>query len=363
MKMKKYLVGLSILALAVVATFAFLIVKATGTKTVYPVEVAERRTIEEKVLASGSIIPEKEVEVKSSLSGVVDRVFTESGAPIQKGEPLLSIKVVPNSLDLNSSESALEKTSIRLKNAEAELERSKSLFDNKIIAEVEYKKSETAYQLASEDFKEAKNRIMLIKEGISAGRESINNLILSPITGTVLDIPVKQGAPVQESGGYAVGTTVATIADMNSLIFEGEIDEAQIDSLKKGMEANIKLAAIDDKTIPGTLTFLSPRGNNSSGAVKFKLRITFKPPEDLFLRAGYSASAEIILKRAENSICVKERDLRMEDGRYYAEIENGRQKFTKTEVTVGISDGLYTEVKSGLAEGDRIKSLKEQGAM
>ena len=124
------------------------------------------------------------------------------------------------------------------------------------------------------------------------------------------------------------------------------------------MEANIRLAAVDDRTIRGTLKFLSPRGSNSSGAVKFKLRITFTPPEDLFLRAGYSASAEIILSRAENCLCVKERDLLMEDGRYYAEVEVARQKFVKTEVSVGISDGLYTEILGGLTEGDRIKSLK-----
>jgi HlyD family secretion protein len=363
MKIKKYFAGLIILGLVVVATFAFLIVKATGTKVVYPVEVAERRTIEAKVLASGSIIPQKEVEVKSSLSGVVNEIFAVAGDPIKKGDPILSIRVVPNSLDLNSSESALEKASIRLKNAEAELERNKSLFNGKIIAEVEYKKSVTAYDLALEDYKEAKNRIMLIKEGISSGKEAINNVILSPITGTVLDILVKQGAPVQESGGYSVGTTVAAIADMSSLIFEGEIDEAQIDSLKKGMEANIKLAAIDNKTIPGTLDFLSPRGINSSGSVKFKLRIVFSPEADLFLRAGYSASAEIILSRAENSLCVKERDLLMEGGKYYAELEKGRQKFVKTEVTVGISDGLYTEITGGLSEGDRIKSQRESAAL
>ena len=219
MKIKKYFVGLSILGLAVLATFAFLIVKTVGKRTVYPTEAAERRTIEEKVLASGSIIPEKEVEVKSSLSGVVDTVFAESGERIEKGEPLLSIRVVPNSLDLNTSESALEKTSIRLKNAEVELARSKSLFESKIIAEVDYKKTETEYRLALEDYKEARNRISLIKEGSSGGGRAISNLVLSPISGTVLDIPVKQGAPIRESGGYSVGTTVAVIADLKSLIF------------------------------------------------------------------------------------------------------------------------------------------------
>ncbi len=355
--MKKYFVGLAILALAVLATFGFLIAKAAGRKTVYPTEAAERRTIEEKVLASGSIIPEKEVEVKSSISGVADTIFATSGDRVEKGAPLLSVRVVPNSLDLNSSEAALEKASIRLKNAEVELARQQRLWDGKIIAEVDFKKSETEYRLALEDYKEARNRIGLIKEGSSGGR-TLDNVVLSPIAGTVLDIPVKQGTPIQESGGYSVGTTVAVVADMTSLIFEGEIDEAQIGRLKVGMAANLKLAAVDDRTIRGTLSYLSPRGNASSGSVKFKLRIAFEPPADLLLRAGYSAGAEIIISRAENSLCVKERDLVLEDGKYYAEVETGRQKFVKTEVTVGVSDGLHTEITGGLSEGDRIKSLK-----
>jgi HlyD family secretion protein len=362
MKMKKYFIGLIVLGCVMVATFVFLIVKAAGPKAVYPVEAAERRTIEEKVLASGSILPEKQVEVKSSLSGVVDELFAAPGDPIRKGDSLLSIRVVASSLDLNSASATLGKTSIRLKTAQSEMEKNKLLLKNEMIAKVEYENSEAAYQLALEDFREAQNRIMLIKEGASSGKRTINNRVLSPITGTVLDIPVKQGAPVQESGVYSVGTTVALIADMSSLFFEGDIDEGQIDRLKKGMEAKIKLAAIDDKIIPGTLAFLSPQGKESSGSIKFKIRIAFRPSKDIFLRAGYSASAEIILHNAANVVCVKERDLLMEDGHYFVEIEKGRQEFIKTEVKIGISDGLLTEIKSGLSAGDRIKSRKGQNS-
>jgi HlyD family secretion protein len=360
MKMKKYFIGLIVLGCAMVVTFVFLIVKAAGPKTVYPVETVTRQTIEEKVIASGSILPEKQVEVKSSLSGVVDELFADPGAPIRKGDPLLSIRVVASSLELNSSEAALGKATIRLRTAQSERDKAKLLFDNEMIAKVEFENAETTLQLAMEDYKEAQNRIALIKEGVSSGKRTINNLVRSPITGTVLDIPVKQGAPIQESGSYAVGTTVALIADMNSLLFEGDIDEGQIDSLKKGMEAKIKLAAIDTGLIPGKLSFLSPRGVESSGSIKFKIRISFQPPRDMYLRAGYSASAEIILKKAENVVCVRERDLVMADGHYFAEVEKAPQSFVKTEVKLGLSDGLFTEVKSGLSAGDKIKSLKGQ---
>jgi HlyD family secretion protein len=355
MKTRKYFAGLIVLAAAVAATFVFLIIKAAGPKTEYPTTVVERRTIEEKVLASGSILPLRAVEVKSSLSGVVGALFVDAGEKVRRGDPLMSIAVKASSLDLNSAEAALEKASIRLRDAESETEKAKTLFEKELIAEMEYRKTESAYRLALEDYKEARNRIMLIKEGAADGR-NMNNVVFAPIVGTVLEVPVKQGSPVQESGGYAVGTTVAVIADMNSLIFEGDIDEAQIDSLKKGMEAKIKLAAIDNALIPGTLTFISPSGKESSGAIKFKIRITFRAPERLNLRAGYSASAEIILNKTENAVCVQERDLLMEKGRYFVEVEKGTQQFVKTEVRVGISDGLRSEITSGVSEGDRIKS-------
>ena len=357
MKMRKYFIGLLILGVLVAGTFVFLIVKAAGSRTVYPVTTVERRTIEEKVLASGSILPLKSVEVKSSLSGVVGALFMDAGTRVRQGDPLMSITVVASSLELNSSEAALEKATIKLRDAETEFEKVKALYDKNLIAETEFHQSESTWKLALEDYKEARNRIMLIKEGAAGGR-GINNVIFAPITGTVLDVPVKQGSPVQESGNYAVGTTVAVIADMNSLIFEGDIDEAQIDSLKKGMEAKIKLAAVDDALIPGILTFLSPSGKESSGAVKFKIRITFRPPRDILLRAGYSASAEIILSKAENVLCVQERDLIMEKDRYFVEVERGEQRFVKTEVHIGVSDGLYSQIKDGLAAGDKIKIQK-----
>ncbi|MFA6505437.1 MAG: efflux RND transporter periplasmic adaptor subunit [Treponemataceae bacterium] len=354
--MRKFVVALIILAVAVAATFIFLIFKAAGPKTVVPTEAAGRRTIEEKVIASGSIMPERQVEVKSSLSGVVDYLFVEPGDSLKKGDSLLSIRVIPNSLELNSSQAALEKASIRLKAAASDLEKSKILADKSLIPDSEYRNVEKAYQLALEDYKEFRNRILLMKEGVSSDKQTINNLVLSPISGTVLDILVKEGTPVQESGGYSIGTTVAVIADMSSLLFEGEIDEGQIDKLRKGMEAKIKLAAVENRTIPGALSFLSPRGSESSGSIKFKIRITFVPPKDIFLRAGYSANAEILLNRAEKVVCVKERDVITENGRYYVEVENSPRQFVKTEVRLGVSDGLYTEILSGLKEGDRVKS-------
>ncbi len=357
MKMRKYVIGFTVLGCAVVATFVFLIAKAAGPKIVYPVEAVGVRTIEEKVLASGSIVPEKEVEVKSSLSGVVGELFVDPGDPVRRGDPLLSVRVVASSLDLNSAETGFEKASIRLKSAEAEMKMNRALFERKMIAQAEFDASDSAYRLALEDYKEAKNRIMLIREGGSADKRGINNLVFSPIDGTVLDIPVKQGSPVQESGVYAVGTTVALIADMGSLIFEGEIDEGQIDRIRKGMEAKIKPAAIDDTIIPGTVSFLSPQGKESSGSIKFKIKIALRPPRNVFLRAGYSASAEIILKRAENVVCAKERDILLENGRNLVELEKAPQEFVKKEVTLGVSDGLFTEIKSGLSKGDRIKSL------
>jgi len=347
---------LGILGAAVIFAFVWMIVKAIGPKSTWQTEAVAYRTIELKAVAAGSVIPEKEVEVKSSLSGVVDKIFAEAGQQIRKGDSLLSIRVVPNSLDLNSANSALEKASIVLNKAEREMKSNKPLYDSKILSEMDYKKIVTDYELAREDYREAKNRISLIREGISAGGKAIDNVILSPITGTILDIPGKQGSPVQESGSYSTGSTVATVADMNSLLFEGDIDEAQIASLDTGMEANVTLAAVDNRAIKGRVTFLSPRGRDVNGSIKFKVKIALEIPADLKLRAGYSASAEIILKRAEHILCVQERDIISENGGSFVEVEKGRQKFTRRKIKVGLSDGLYTEVTEGLKEGEKIKN-------
>jgi HlyD family secretion protein len=352
-KKVKYILGFSLMGAALLGTIGFLIIKSRPQKIEHQTIAVERRTIENKIIASGSIIPELEVEVKSSLSGVVDQIFVEAGDWVEKGAPLLSIQVIPNSLDLNSSQAALERSRILLQDAQLELQRMTRLHDSRSVSDVDYNQALMAYQLAQQNYNEANNRISLIKEGHSLDDNSISNQIFAPISGVVLALPLKKGAPVQEQGGMSTGTTIAYMADMNSLYFSGSVDEAQVGKLKVGLPVNLTVAALENSSIEGQLDFISPRGDNSSGSVLFPIEISFEPQDNRVLRAGYSASGEIILDSAQDVLAVQERDVIMEEGKNYVEILQDRET-QRVEITLGISDGIYTEVSSGLVEGDLI---------
>ncbi len=350
----KYKIALILFGTVFIGTIVFLIVKSRPNRDDLQTIVIEKRTIEKKIMASGSIVPKTEVEVKSSLSGVVDSIFVKPGDLVEKGDPILSVKVVPNSLDLNSSESAYNKCHIILEKALLDLNRSKQLYENNSISESEYKISITDYNLAEQDYLEASNRIMLLKEGKLKVGSEINNIIYAPISGTVLSLPLKPGAPIQENGGLSVGTTIANMADMDTLYFKGTIDEAQIANLFIGLPVHLSVAAIDGLDIVGELSFISPRGDNSDGAVIFPIEIGFPEHYMESLRAGYSASAEIVLEKAEDVVSILERDIIMEDDSYYVDLIDGNDINTK-KITLGVSNGIYSEVTSGLLDGDIIR--------
>lgn len=352
-KKAKYITLSIIFGTIFIGTFAFLVIKSRPGKENIVTTKIEKRTIEQKIMASGSIIPRTEVEVKSSLSGVVNEIFVKAGDIINEGTPILSVRVIPNSLDLNSSETAYQKSLIQMDKALSEMNRTKTLFKNKSVSESEYQLSVTNYELAEQDYLEASNRIMLLKEGRSKTGTEINNIVYAPITGTVLSLPLKSGASIQENGGMSIGTTIAYMADMDTLYFEGSVDEAQIGNLYEGLSAHITIAALEDIDISGSLSFISPRGVDSSGAVLFPIEIDFSIDNIDGLRAGYSASAEIVLKNANNVVSILERDVKMENGICFVEVLNSNEIASK-EITLGVSDGIYTEVLTGLKEGDEI---------
>ena len=356
MKKYKYILLFSCLGLLFAGTLGLLIAKSRKPETVYPLETAVRRTIRDTIIASGSIVPQKEIDVKSSLSGVVDEIFVNPGDKAEKGDKLLSIRVVPNSLDLNATEAALDKAQIRLDSAKIQMDRQKKQYEAHGIAEITYNETVNAYKLALVEYEEIKNRMLLIQDGISAGNKEISNIVSAPISGTILDIPVKEGAPVQENSGMSAGTTVAVLADMSSLYFKGEIDETEVGELEKGMPVKITVAALDTAQIDGTLSFISPRGYKNNGSVMFPIEIDFKEGSGIQLRAGYSASAEIILDAADNVVSLPERDLIYDNGKAYVEIQRKEQQFDKIEVVTGISDGINTEILKGLNEGDTVKA-------
>jgi HlyD family secretion protein len=337
------------------ATLVFLISKSRKPAAVYDTEKPVVMDIVEKIVTTGSIDPKKEIAVKSRVSGIVNEVFMEPGDKVKIGDPVISVKLVPDNINLNKAESDLKKAQISLDKAKRDLERQEGLHAGEVIADAELEKYKVAYDLAKEDLEWAENNLALLREGASKKSGQVSNVIFSPSAGTVLEVPVKPGASVIESNTYNDGTTVASIADMGNLVFEGELDESDIGKVKPGMELIISVAALSEAKLSARLDFIAPKGVVNQGSVQFQIKAYISPPPGMLLRAGYSASADIVLGKAEKALAVREQNVLFEGDKAFAEVETGANKFSRREVKLGLSDGIHVQIKSGLSAGDSIK--------
>jgi HlyD family secretion protein len=355
--MKKFsgrVIGVALLILFL-GTLAFLVSKSRKPPVVYQVEKAEVMDILEKTVTTGSIVPKKEIAVKSRVSGIVNEVFVEPGDAVTVGDRIISIKLVPDNVNLNKAELDLRKAQLSLEVAQRDLERQQGLRSGKFITDADLEKSTLAYQLAKEDVEWAENNLLLIKEGASRRSDQVSNVILSPSSGTVLEVPVKPGGSVIESNTFNEGTTIASIADMGHLVFEGQLDESDIGKVRPGMELIISVAALSEAKLPGRLDFISPKGVLNQGAVQFQIKSYISPPPGMSLRAGYSASADIVLGRAEKTLAVREQNVLFEGEKTIVEVATGPNTFTRRDVVLGLSDGIHVQIKSGLSVGESIK--------
>jgi HlyD family secretion protein len=347
-------VGVLLLVLFL-ATLAFLISKSRKPRVVYETEKPVIMDIVDKTVTTGSIVPKKEITVKSRISGIVNEVFVEPGDRVKKGDRIISIRVVPDNVSLNKAEADLKKAQISLDKAKRDLERQEGLHAGEVIADAELEKYRTAYQLAKEDLDWAENNLLLLKEGASKKAGQISNVVFSPTGGTVLDVPVKEGGSVIESDSFNEGTTVASIADMGNLVFEGELDEAEIGKVKPGMELIISVAALSEAKLSARLDFIAPKGVVNQGSVQFQIKSYISPPPGMLLRAGYSASADIVLNRAGKALAVREQNVLFEGGKTFVEVEGAEDKVIRREVTLGLSDGIHVQITSGLSAGEPVK--------
>ena len=244
---------------------------------------------------------------------------------------------------------------INFKNAKLELERQKKLYQEKVISEQDFNQYLLNYQLANQEVEAAQNNLELVREGASKKAGAVSNLVRATATGMVLDVPVKEGTFVIETNTFNEGTTIATIADMSDIIFEGKVDESEVGKIKEGMELDLKIGALQDEQIKAILEYISPKGKEEEGAIQFEIRAAVKLKKDLFLRAGYSANADIVLDKRDSVLAIKESDVLFEDDKSFVEVETGGQQFDKREVKLGLSDGINVEVLEGLTKGDKIK--------
>jgi len=356
MKILKY-IGISVLIAGSLFAAAFFVKTNNKSAITFETEKMFKTSIEKKTVVTGKVIPEDEVEITPQIQGIIDGIYVEEGDQVNNGDLLAKIKVVPNEQNLNSAEGRLANSRIILKNAKIEYERNKSLFKNGIISKQQFDNVELNYNQAKLDVSNSKSDLQIIRLGSKGGSASANTNIRATVAGTVLEIPVEKGDQVIASNSFNAGTTVATIADLNKMIFEGKVDEAEVGKLVIGMPLEVNLGAVEDKSLKAKLKFIAPKGNEEQGAVQFKIEADLFLNDSIFVRAGYSANASLVLERKDSVMAISESLLQFDSKTEepYVEIEVDDQKFERKDIEIGISDGVNVEIITGISEEDKIK--------
>ena len=329
--------------------------KAKKDPVVYETTEPFVTNIIKKTVATGTIMPRKEIEIKSQVPGVVEKLFVEAGESVKQGDLIAKIKIIPDVVSLNRAEADLQTAIINFNNAKKEMERQEKLYEEKVISQFDYNQFVLDFKLRKQDMEAAEANLELVKEGASKKSGNVSNLVYSTVDGMVLDVPVEEGNFIVESNSFNEGTTIASVANMNEMIFEGMLDESEVGKVKEGMNLNLKIGAIDDATYNAILEFVSPKGIEEEGAIKFEVKANIKLKEDQFLRAGYSANADIVLDQRDSVLAIKERDIDFQGDTAFVEIETSDQIFEKRRIATGLSDGINIEVLKGLEKKDKIK--------
>ena len=356
MKILKY-IGITLLISGALFAAAYFIKTNDKSAIIYETKTIINTSIEKKTVITGKVIPEDEVEIKPQIQGIIDALFVEEGDKVKTGDLLAKIKVVPNEQNLNAAEGRVANSKIVLKNAQVEFKRNKNLFDKGIISKQDFDNVQLRYNQSKLDVSNAVSDLQIIRLGSKGGAASANTNIRATVPGTVLEIPVEEGFQVIASNSFNAGTTIATIADLNKMIFEGKVDEAEVGKLIVGMPLEVNLGAIEDQSLEAKLKFIAPKGNEEQGAVQFKIEADLFLNDSIFVRAGYSANASLIIERKDNVMAIEESLLQFdrETEKPYVEIQIGDQKFERRDIEIGLSDGVNVEVISGLTEEDQIK--------
>jgi HlyD family secretion protein len=357
--MKKVLgIVLGVLFLALlVGTFGFLYKKSQRKPVIYRTATPIRADIILKTVATGAVVPREEVAVKPLVPGIVEELHVEEGQIVERGAPVARIRVIPDVARLSDADSRVRRAEITLADRERDLARQSALFAEGTVPRAELDRAEVAVAEAREDLLAAKSTLDIVRTGTSERvARTETTLVRATISGMVLEVPVKVGNSVIQANNFNEGTTIALVANMGDMIFEGKVDESEVGKIRAGMELLLTVGALPDEQISARLEHIAPKGQEESGAIQFALRAAVEPRADLFLRANYSANADIVLDKREQALAIDEGLLQFDRGRPFVEVEVGEQEFERRDVEVGLSDGLVIEVLSGLAEGERIKN-------
>jgi len=352
----KIIIGIVLLILFVYVLKYF---KDSNSKDIVEYDTAQPffSSINTKIVATGKLNPEEEIELKPQISGIVDKILVEEGDIVQKGDLIAKIRVVPDEQALVSANSRIKTTKFSYENSKILFDRNKILYEKGVISRQDFENNELNMNQARESYRQAKNDFKIIKQGSISGGGSANTNIVAQISGTILEIPVREGDQVIESNNFNAGTTIATIADMNQMIFEGKVDESEVDKLEEGIDIRVILGAINQKEFPAKLTFIAPKGIEINGAVQFTIKADVKVRASKNIRAGYSANAEIDIVNKDSILVINESLLQFNriTEKPFVEVLDNNGDFRTKNVEIGISDGINIEIIDGVTPNSKIK--------
>jgi len=372
MKRTKTLIALLLIVVLFVVALYYLWQKNQEDPVTYTTDAPTEETIVVKTVATGSIVPKEEVLIKPNISGVVDEVFVEAGEYVKQGDLIAQIRVIPNVSNLTSAknniasnQTALQTAEINFKTQKAIYDRQKALFDKGVISANDFDQVNNTYLQAKQQVEQARINVTqsrqnydIIKTGTTSGLGNIaQTQVRATVSGMVLDVPVKAGNQVIEANNFNEGTSIASLADVTKMIFEGKVDESEVGKIKEGLPLEITVGAIEDEKFDAILDYIAPKGVEENGAIQFEIKGTLKKMDSTFIRAGLSANASIILEKAEKVLAIKEALVQYDEEtkKPYVEVEIGDQKFERKDLELGIGDGIFVEVKNGITKDDKIK--------
>lgn len=366
--MKKRVTISILLVIAIVfgGSMYYLYNKNKQSPIVYTTEKMEVKSIVIKTMATGNIVPKEEVTVKSNMPGIIQEILVKAGDNVKAGDVIAKVRVVPSIDALNSSKNQIQTAKINLDNQQKVYNRQKALYQKGVIALNEFDAVELAYQQAQQNYTASVQNYEIIKTGTTSGLgNAANTIIKSPVSGMILDVPVKVGTQVVQSNNFNDGTTIATVADIRNLIFKGKVDESEVGKIKEKLAIQITVGAIENKTFEAVLDYISPKGITENGAIQFEIEGTLVNRDNTFIRSGLSANASIILDKAENVPALKEALIQFEEKtqKPFVEVEIGNQKFEKRFVELGLSDGIYVQIKKGISDKDKVKVWNQVAEM
>ena len=352
---------LILLGILFVWTLWYLYQKSAEKPVAFVTEKPEQRDIVKKTVANGSVVPRQEILIKPQVSGIIKEIYVEAGDTVAKDQVLAKIQIIPDMVGLTNAENRVRRARIGVEDAQRTFDRNKPLLDKGVISDAEFQTYQIALENAQEELRGAEDNLDIVREGVARSSSGATlTLVRSTINGMVLDVPVKEGNSVIEANNFNEGTTIASVADMNDLIFEGKLDESEVGKVRLGMPIVLTIGAIDDATWEAELEYIAPKGVEEEGAIQFEIRAAVKLDEGQRLRAGYSANADIVLDQRNSVLSIPESVITFNKAgdSAFVDVRQG-EGWEKTYVRTGLSDGIHIEVLDGIGADTELKGAKK----